>query len=140
LTEGHGLPIALAVSGANVHDTQLLETTLDNVIASRPDSMEILQNLCLDAAYVGYFEQCAKRGYVPHIRPCGEEKLEIERNPNFKARRWVVEVLHSWTNRFRKLLVRFEKKADNYIGLLAFAFATIVWRKVIIVHEIPIVG
>jgi len=140
LTEGGGLPIALAVSGANVHDTQLLETTLDNVVIDRPDSLKILQNLCLDAGYVGYFEHCAKRGYVPHIRPRGEEKLEIERNPDFKARRWVVEVLHSWTNRFRKLLVRFEKKADNYIGLLAFAFATIVWRRIIAVHEIPIVG
>ncbi|MCL2071683.1 MAG: transposase, partial [Oscillospiraceae bacterium] len=59
----------------------------------------------------------------------GEERKEIEINPDFKPRRWVVEVLHSWTNRFRKLLVRFEKKADNHIALLAFAFAVIVWRK-----------
>ena len=38
-----------------------------------------------------------------------------EQNPNFKARLWVVEVTHSFFNRFRKLLVRFEKKAVNYI-------------------------
>jgi len=140
LTEGHGLPIAVSVSGANVHDTQLLEVTLDNIIIARPDALEILQNLCLDAGYTGYSTHCTERGYVPHIRPRGEEKSEIESNPDFKARRWVVEVLHSWTNRFRKLLVRFEKKVDNYIGLLAFAFATIVWRKIIIVHKTPIVG
>ncbi|EJF38668.1 transposase DDE domain protein, partial [Clostridium sp. MSTE9] len=54
--------------------------------------------------------------------------------PDFKARRWVVEVTHSFFNRFRKLLVRFEKKAANYLGLLHFACAIIVWRKLIRVH------
>jgi len=74
------------------------------------------------------------RQYIAHIRPRGEEKLEIEYNPEFKARRWVVEAAHSWLNRFRKLLVRFEKKADNYLGLLQFACALIVWRKIMRVH------
>ena len=57
--------------------------------------------------------------------------------PNFKAHRWVglvVEVTHSFFNRFRKLLVRFEKKAANYLALLQFACAIIVWRKLIPVH------
>lgn len=134
LTVGNGLPIAAAVSGANVHDTKLLEITLDNIIIDRPDHKKYIQNLCLDAGYTGYYEQCAERGYVVHIRPRGEEKKEIEKNPDFKARRWVVEVLHSWINRFRKLLVRFEKKADNYIGLLSFACAVIVWRRLLNVH------
>ena len=92
------------------------------------------------AGYTGYAEHCEIRGYIPHIRPRGEERKEIEINPDFKPRRWVVEVLHSWTNRFRKLLVRFEKKVDNHIALLAFAFATIVWRKMIFVHNGIIVG
>ena len=50
------------------------------------------------------------------------------------ARRWVVEVTHSFLNRFRKLLVRFEKKAANYLALIHFAFAFIVWRKLFPVH------
>jgi transposase len=74
------------------------------------------------------------RGYIAHIRPRGEERLEKERTPGFKARRWVVEVAHSWVNRFRKLLVRFEKKDSSYRALLMFAFAIIVWRKTIKVH------
>ena len=37
------------------------------------------------------------------------------RNPEFHARRWVIEVTRSFFNRFRKLLVRFEKKAANYL-------------------------
>jgi len=44
-----------------------------------------------------------RRGYIPHVRPRGEEIAEMDKNPDFKARRWVVEVCHSWFNRFRKL-------------------------------------
>ena len=63
-------------------------------------------------------------GYTPHIRPRGEEKKELERNPDFRARRWVVEVTHSFFNRFRKLLVRDEKKADNLEGYGPYQIAT----------------
>ena len=68
------------------------------------------QNLCLDAGYTGSGEKVRERGYTPHIRSRGEEKKELERDPDFHARRWVVEVTHSFFNRFHKLLVRFEKK------------------------------
>lgn len=131
---GNGLPVSAAVSGANVHDTQLLEITLDSIVIERPDYNKYVQNLCLDAGYTGYYDECAERGYIVHIRPRGEEKKEIENNPDFKARQWVIEVLHSWINRFRKLLVRLEKKADNYLGLLSFACSVIVWRRLLNVH------
>ena len=136
LTEGKGLPIAFEIDGANRHDSKLLERTLDNIVIFRPAPTEDNpQNLCLDAGFVGKEEAVLARGYIPHIRPRGEEKKEIERNPNFKARRWVVEVSHSFLNRFRKLLVRYEKTDSNYRGLIEFAFAIIVWRKLIPVHN-----
>jgi putative transposase len=142
LTEGHGLPIAVVVSGANVHDVKLLAKTLDNLIIFRPlPDDESPQNLCLDAGYVGHEAEVSSRNYIPHIRPRGEEKLELENNPDFEARRWVVEVTHSFVNRFRKLLVRFEKSDNSYIGLLEFAFSIIVWRNIIPVHQgMSIVG
>ena len=136
MTEGHGLPIAVVLDGANRHDSKLLEATLDNLVILRPiPDEEHPQNLCLDAAFVGKDDAVLARGYIPHIRPRGEEKLEIKQNPDFKARRWVVEVSHSFTNRFRKLLVRFEKTDNNYLALIAFAFAIIVWRKLLPVHK-----
>ena len=55
----------------------------------------------------------------------------LEHDPGFRARRWVVEVVHSFMNRFRKLLVRCEKKAVNYLALVQFACAIIVWRNLI---------
>jgi IS5 family transposase len=123
-------------AGANVHDVRLLEKTLDNLVVFRPiPTEENPQNLCLDAGYTGYEQAVANRHYIPHIRPRGEEKQLIEHNPDFKARRWVVEVSHSFVNRFRKLLVRFEKTDNSYLGLLEFAFAIIVWRNLIPVHR-----
>ena len=52
------------------------------------------------------------------LRSCSSSKKEPERNPDFRARRWAVEVTHSFFNRFRKLLVRYEKKATNYLTLV----------------------
>ena len=141
MVDSHGIPLAVVVSGANTHDVKLLSETLDAAIVERPEATnEGPQNLCLDAGYTGHEKDVVSRGYTPHIRPRGEEKQEIENNPGFKARRWVVEVSHSWVNRFRKLLVRFEKKMCNYIALVQFAFAVIVWRKLINVHKQTIVG
>jgi hypothetical protein len=69
------------------------------------------------------------RGFIPHIKGRGEEHSEKKNNPDFKARRWVVEVCHFRINRFRKPLVRFKKPASSYKGLLFFACAFIVFRK-----------
>ena len=101
---------------------------------SEPDG-EHPQNLCLDAGCTGSGEAVEQRNYIPRIRPRGEEKKELERNPDFRARRWAVEVTHSFFNRFRKLLVRYEKKAVNCKALLQFACAVTVWRKLICVHR-----
>lgn len=136
LTDEKGLPLSVVLSGANTHDIKLLEETLDGIIISCPAASEDHpQNLCLDAGYTGSAQAVETRQYTAHIRPRGEERKEIERNPDFKSRRRVVEVTHSFFNRFRKLLVRFEKKAENYLALIHFACAIIVWRKLIPGHR-----
>ena len=87
-----GLPLAIVLSGANTHDIKLLEETLDHIVVLRPEpDEEHPQNLCLDAGYTGSTQAVEQRKYIPHIRPRGEEKKELERNPDFCARRWVVE-------------------------------------------------
>ena len=136
LSDEHGLPLAIVLDGANRHDSKLLEDTLDDIVIARPEvTEEYPQNLCLDAGYTGKQEAVTYRHYKPHIVSRREEKKQKEKNPDFKARRWVVEVLHSHMNRFRKLLVRYEKKANNYLALIHFACAVIVWRKFIPVHQ-----
>jgi len=100
-----------------------------------PSDSEQTQNLCLDAAYVGKETVATAHGFIPHIRPRGEEKKLIERDPSFKPRRWVVELAHSWFNRFRKLIPRYEKTDVSYDALSALAAAMIVLNKVMVIYR-----
>lgn len=132
MVDERGIPLSRVLSGANTHDVKLLAATLDSIVIERPGEGSVRQNLCLDADYVGETAQreVEERNYIPHVRPRGEEIAEKDKNPDFKARRWVVEVCHSWFNRFRKLLVRYEKMERSYLGLLMLAASVIVLRKI----------
>jgi putative transposase len=129
LTEGHGVPIGLAVSGANTHDKRLVEETLSSVPIEAPDPDEVDQHLCLDKGYdyEDVRETVAEYGYTAHIPHKGEEPSQRRKLPGYRARRWVVERTHSWMNRFRRLLIRWEKKADNYAAMLQLACAFIAY-------------
>jgi putative transposase len=153
LVEGNGLPIAIAIEGANRHDTVLFRQTLNNIVVPRPLPMESesitrqetesvslpcarigedenVEHMCLDRAYDAEWirELLAQLGYREHIKSRGQEESERQIMPGYRARRWVVERTHSWLNRFRRLLIRWEKKAAHYLGLLHFACALIVFR------------
>jgi putative transposase len=132
LTEGQGIPLAVVGAGANRHDMKRLADTLDAVVVERPEPTEAApQHLCLDKGYDD--DECRQvaeqRDYLPHIRSRGEEQREKRELPGYRPRRWVVEVCHSWLNRFRKLLVRFEKKLETHLALLQFACAYIVLKR-----------
>ena len=129
--DGRGVPLSIVASGANVHDARKVEDTLAGILIPLPEGKQV--HLCADAGYVGpkQHNTMVTHGYTPHVRSRGEERSEKERIPGHKARRWVVEACHSWINRFRKLLVRFEKTAESYMGLLHFACAIICWNRVI---------
>jgi putative transposase len=101
--------------------------TLDRTVVKRPLNK---QNLCLDKGY-DYPEierESTKRRYMPHIRHRGVEKELIE----YATKRWVVERTNSWHNRFRKLLVRYEKKSENYLALVCLACCIIVYRRIVL--------
>lgn len=110
---------------------KLLQPTLEAMAVARPSpTAEAPQGLCLDKGY-DYDEVralVAEFGYTAHIRGRGEEAQALKREAGFKARRWVVERTHSWLNRFRRLLVRWEKRADTYLAMLHLALGIITWR------------
>lgn len=140
LSDGRGMPLAVVVDGANRHDMKLVSATLDHIMFQRPlPSEEEPQNLCLDAGY-DYdvvYEIVRAHHYEPHIRPnqqkqaLGSRQVEPVRNPlesTKKPRRWVVERLHSWLNRSRRLLVRWEKLGPTYEAFLHLACALICFQ------------
>ena len=131
LTEAEGIPVGLAVDGANRHDMKLVRATVDSLSVPRPEpSPEHPQGMCLDKGYD--FDEVRHTleefGFTAHIRSRGEEAKAIKREAGFKARRWVVERTHGWLNRFRRILVRWDKSPDNYIAFLHFACALIALR------------
>jgi len=126
LTDGRGQPLGLEVAGANVNDHLLFAATLDSIPIPRPQPTTTdPQNLCIDKGYDYDRVRAAaqERDYTLHLRTRGEELVDKRNIPNYRARRWVVERTHSWINRFRRLLVRWEKKAENYVAFLHLAFA-----------------
>lgn len=131
LTEANGMPVGLAVEGANRHDKKLAEATLESIPVERPEPTEgEPQGMCLDKGYdyEDTRELVREFGFTAHVRSRGEEAEELKREAGEKARRWVVERTHSWMNRFRRILIRWEKKVENYFGMLHFACALITYR------------
>ena len=131
LTEGRGVPLGVAVEGAHRHDMKMVRSTLEAQAGKRPKpTQKKPQNMCLDKGYDfdAVRDILAEFGYLPHIRTRGEETVAQKNLPGYRARRWVVERTHSWMNRFRRLLIRWEKKVENYLAMLEFACAFIAFR------------
>jgi transposase len=104
LVDGRGVPLSLVVTGANRHDVSQLEAILDAIMVERPSPpIRRHKHLCADAGYTGApaLKVIEEHGYIPHVKGRGQEADELKRDPEKKARRWVVEVAHSWFNRFR---------------------------------------
>ena len=131
--DGNGVPLSLVVTGANRHDVSRLEAVLDAVVVQRATPPHRRhKHLCADAGYTGApaLKVIEEHGYIPHVKGRGQEASELKRRPEKKARRWVVEVAHSWFNRFRKLLVRYEKLDRSFLALNHLAASIIAFRKI----------
>ena len=126
------MPVGLAVEGANRNDFKMARETIESIPIARPEpTPDTPQGMCLDKGY-DYDEgrnlltQC---GFTAHIRARGEEAKALQQDAGFRARRWVVERTHSWMNRFRRVLIRWDKKVHNYLGFLHLACAYITYRQ-----------
>jgi putative transposase len=125
------VPIGLAIDGANRHDMKLVRATIESLVAVRPEPTEDEpQGMCLDKGYDydAVREILDEFGFTAHIKARGEEAKELKAEAGKRARRWVVERSHSWMNRFRRILVRWDKKPENYLAFLHFACALISFR------------
>jgi putative transposase len=130
LVEADGGPLAVAIAGANVPDAQLLAATIEAVVLERPPvEAGWEQHLCLDKGYdnADGWGACVDHHYEPHIalirdqRPPGPKR--------HKPRRWVVGRTLAWLAKCRAILVRWDKHAANYLGLLKLACALLWFRR-----------
>lgn len=112
-----------------------IEAVLAAVVVKRPSPLKRRsKHLCADAGYRGKnaLRIILAHGYIPHVVGRKSEADRKRRDPKKKARRWVVEACHGWFNRFRKLLVRYEKLEHTFLALNHLAAAIITLRKIIL--------
>jgi putative transposase len=130
LVEADGGPLAITIAGANISDAQLLTATIDAIVLERPDpEPDFPQHLCLDKGYdndTGW-EAAIDHDYDPHIALIRDERPA---NPKpHRPRRWVVERTLAWLSKCRAILVRWDKKSANYLGLLKLACILLWFRR-----------
>jgi transposase len=110
---------------------RLARRTIEGVVADRPaPTRRRPQGVCLDKGYdyLEVWELLEELGFTAHIAVNDPDAVPAKREAGHKARRWVVERTHSWMNRFRGVLIRWNKKADNYLAMLHLVCATITYR------------
>jgi len=133
LVDERGVPLSIVVTGANRHDVSQIEAILEAMVLIRATpATKKKKHLCADAGYRGKKseEVMIRFGYIPNIKGRNEEAKELKASPSKKAKRWIVEVAHSWFNRFRKLLVRYEKLERSFLALHHLAASIIAFRKI----------
>jgi len=132
LPEGDGVPSGLAVEGATRHALKRVRETSERLPLKRPAPTPATpQGMGLDQ---GYDEDevrdwLAACGFTAHIRARGEEAQALKPDAGFRARRWGVERTQSGRNRFRRVLIRWDKTGRNYLGCLHLACAYITYRQ-----------
>jgi putative transposase len=132
LVDGAGGPLGAVIGAANVPDQQLLRATLEALVVERPEpTEEAPQHLCLDGGYNNPTgrEAAAEAHYTPHIQAGWKNKKTCERSKGHKPRRWVVERTWAWLCKCRGILVRYDKKDENYLGLIQLACALCWYRR-----------
>jgi putative transposase len=130
IVEADGGPLGITIAGANVPDAQLLETTIEAIILERPPIEHgYEQHLCLDKGYDNEpgWGACIDYDYQPHIALMRDERPE--RPHEHTPRRWVVERTLAWLSMCRGILIRWEKKSVNYLGMLKLACGLLWFRR-----------
>jgi len=130
LVEADGGPLAITIAGANVPDAHLLDATIRAIVLERPEpEPDFPQHLCLDKGYDNEtgWGACIDHDYDPHIALLRDERPD--RPKTHKPRRWVVERTFAWLSKCRGILIRYEKKAENYLAMLQFACGLLWFRR-----------
>ena len=117
MADGQGLPLAVAVASATPHEVTLVERTLRQQFVQQPP-----QRLIGDRAYDSdaLDELLAEQGIeliAPH-RHNRATATQDGRALRRYCRRWKIERLWAWLQNYRRIVVRYERYAENYLGFV----------------------
>jgi transposase len=131
VVDRHGVPLAVTISGSNVHDSKRLDVTVDAIPPlrlpgkrrGRPRQRPVKLHADKGYDYPRCRRALRRRGIIPRIARRG-----IESRERLGRYRWVVERTLSWLNRFRRLKVRYERRAEIHEVLLTLGCSLICWK------------
>ena len=128
VTDRRGIPLAVRLTGANIHDSTMLEEMLDAIpaLGGKPGRPQRRPEKC--HADKGYDyprcrDACHRRGILPRIARRGVDSKE-----KLGKHRWVIERGFAWLNRFRRLIIRYERRSDIHYALTSVACSLICLR------------
>jgi transposase len=127
-----GIPLAVGLSAANTHDSQLLEQLVDAIPAvigprgrpGRPRKRPAKLHGDKGYDYPTCRRLLRRRGICPRIARRG-----VESNTRLGRHRWKVERSLAWLLANRRLIVRYERRADILQAFLHLACALICAHK-----------
>jgi len=127
VADSHGLPLAVAVESATPHEVKFVESTLVQMIIP-----EAPHNLIGDNAYDSDRLDARLRSYgieliSPHRSNRKNRTQDLRRLRRYR-RRWKIERLFAWLQNFRRLVVRYERYAENFLGMAYLACCMILLR------------
>jgi len=122
----HGLPVAVCVESATPHEVKLAESTLlQMVIAEPPQNLVGDNSDKLDTRLRSHGIELIS----PHRRNRKNKTQDLRRLRRYR-RRWKIERLFAWLQNFRRLVVRYERYADNFLGMLYLGCCLILLRHI----------
>ena len=130
VADSNGLPIAVCITSASPHEVKLVEQTLDNMLID-----EVPELIIGDKAYDSdpLDERLrTERGVeliAPHKANRKKEPTQDGRVLRRYKRRWKVERLFAWLHNFRRLVVRYERYAMNFLGFVHLGCLMILLRQ-----------
>ena len=129
IVDRHGLPLAVSTHAANHHEVTLVQLSFDfYMIEAKPE------NLIGDRAYDSdkLDEELREEGIemiAPHRRNRVKAKTQDGRRLRCYERRWLVERFFAWIQWQRRLLVRWEYYAENFLGFVQLATIAILIKQ-----------
>ncbi|HWY52789.1 MAG TPA: IS5 family transposase [Candidatus Bathyarchaeia archaeon] len=130
IADCHGLPIALWIASATPHEQKLVDATVEHrFVAEKPKRLIADKGYDSDALDDLLAEQHGIELIAPHRRYRTRTHRQDRRKLRRYKRRWKIERLFAWLKNFRRLLVRWERHSNNFLGMVQLACMLILLRR-----------
>jgi transposase len=130
-SDGSSIPLALHTESASLHEVTLVEVTLASAFLRERQPDRLIGDKAYDDSD-SLDEILLEKGIemiAPHRQNRKKKRSQDGRKLRRYKRRWKVERLFAWLQNFRKFVVRYEYKEENFLGMAQLGCIVILLRK-----------